>query len=163
MCMLYEGLLLFGLLFFVTWIVLLSTKHCSATTQQMIKQVTLFLVIGGYFIYSWCRGNGQTLPMKTWRIQLVGADYRPLRWQHAVIRYLLAWMWFLPAIVVSYILGLKPVPTFTAIGIGMVVWALTIFLDRERQFLHDKLAGTRLIQLPSAKPSRHESDATTSV
>jgi uncharacterized RDD family membrane protein YckC len=32
--------------------------------------------------------------------------------------------------------------------VGLVGWALTAFLDKDRQFLHDRIAGTRLIALP---------------
>jgi len=31
---------------------------------------------------------------------------------------------------------------------GIVLWSLTAFLDKDRQFLHDKIAGTRLVLLP---------------
>jgi hypothetical protein len=34
----------------------------------------------------------------------------------------------------------------------MLLWALAVFLDRDRQFLHDRLAGTRIIQLPPIAP-----------
>jgi uncharacterized RDD family membrane protein YckC len=33
-----------------------------------------------------------------------------------------------------------------------MAWGLTALLDKDRQFLHDRLAGTRLIALP--KPGR---------
>jgi uncharacterized RDD family membrane protein YckC len=36
----------------------------------------------------------------------------------------------------------------TALAIGFVAWALTAFFDKDRQFLHDRLAGTRLVSLP---------------
>jgi uncharacterized RDD family membrane protein YckC len=32
--------------------------------------------------------------------------------------------------------------------VGVLAWGLTAFLDRDRQFLHDRLAGTRLVLLP---------------
>ena len=38
-----------------------------------------------------------------------------------------------------------------ALAVGIVAWALTAFLDKDRQFLHDRLAGTRLVQLPKIK------------
>ena len=41
----------------------------------------------------------------------------------------------------------SPGQTGIAIVIGMVAWALTAFLDKDRQFLHDRLAGTRLVLL----------------
>ena len=148
MCMLYESLLLFGVLFFTMLLILLLGKQTSPATLQIIKQVSVFLTVGAYFVYFWYKGRGQTLPMKTWRIQLVGADYLPVRWQHAVIRYLLSWLWFLPAMIISHVLGLKPWPTFALLGVGMLAWAMTVFLDPQRQFLHDRLARTRLILLP---------------
>ena len=75
--------------------------------------------MGGYFLGSWLRG-GQTLPMKAWRIRLVGVT--PAR---ALLRLVLA---------------AALLPT----GVS-IVWAL---FDREQQFLHDRLAGTRLIAVP---------------
>ena len=38
-----------------------------------------------------------------------------------------------------------------ALAVGIVLWALTALLDKDRQFLHDRLAGTRLVQLPKIK------------
>jgi uncharacterized RDD family membrane protein YckC len=68
------------------------------------------------FLWCWLRG-GQTLAMKAWRIRLVH-----LSPGKALVRLLLAFVL---------------VPT----GISMV-WAL---FDRDRQFLHDRVAGTRLV------------------
>jgi uncharacterized RDD family membrane protein YckC len=38
---------------------------------------------------------------------------------------------------------------FCAVGIGFL-WAL---VDRDRQFLHDRLAGTAIIEGPRGRPS----------
>jgi uncharacterized RDD family membrane protein YckC len=64
--------------------------------------------------------------MKTWHIQLVGAANEKLTTQRALIRYGFALMSWLPA------------------GAGYL-WPL---VDRDRQFLHDRLAGTRLVSVP---------------
>ncbi len=77
------------------------------------------MVLAGYYIRSWLRG-GQTLAMKAWRIRVM--DITPRK---ALLRFLYA---------------LVLVPT----GIS-ILWA---FFDRDRQFLHDRLAGTRLVLLP---------------
>jgi len=77
------------------------------------------VVLAGYYIRSWLRG-GQTLAMRAWRIRVM--DITPRR---ALLRFLYA---------------LVLVPT----GIS-ILWA---FFDRDRQFLHDRLAGTRLVLLP---------------
>jgi len=67
----------------------------------------------------------------------------------AIVRYLLAWGWFLPALLACTALGLKDKAQIgTAVAVGVLAWGLTAFLDRDRQFLHDRLAGTRLVQLP---------------
>jgi hypothetical protein len=35
----------------------------------------------------------------------------------------------------------------------MLLWALAVFLDRDRQFPHDRLAGTRIVRLPPMAPA----------
>jgi uncharacterized RDD family membrane protein YckC len=150
--MVYEALLLFAILFFVILGVLLTHRHSPQATINRWVQISTFLAFGTYLVYFWTHGTNQTLPMKTWRIRLVMADGSPLRWQHAVIRYLLCWMWFLPAIVIGYGLHLKPQHALILLGVGMIPWALTVFLDRDQQFLHDRLAGTRLISLLTPPP-----------
>jgi len=76
----------------------------------------------------------------------------------ALVRYVLAWGWILPALAVSYFAQLSHKQTGIAIALGIIAWALTAFLDKDRQFLHDKLAGTRLISLP--KPLKTPAAAT---
>lgn len=121
--MCYESLLVLAVL-----AVLFVLPHLmlGAFAQRMaapaIIQAHCFLVLLVYFLWFWLHG-GQTLAMKTWRIRLVSCDGLPLRPGQALLRYLLSWP--------SVLLG----------GAG-IVWAL---LDRDGQFLHDRLAGTRLI------------------
>ena len=64
--------------------------------------------------------------MKTWRIRLVTVDGSPLSLKQAALRFVLA------------LLGLL------LVGVGFW-WAL---FDRDRQFLHDRIAGTRLVRVP---------------
>jgi uncharacterized RDD family membrane protein YckC len=80
-------------------------------------QAFIVVVFAAYFLRCWLRG-GQTLAMKAWHIRLVGLS--PAK---ALSRFLLAAL-FMPT------------------GISLV-WAI---FDRDRQFLHDRLAGTRLVQ-----------------
>jgi uncharacterized RDD family membrane protein YckC len=93
--------------------------------------------------------------MKTWRVRLTGSPTGtdagqsrvPLR--TAVLRYLLAWGWFVPALIVRAAFGLHGKgETAAVIAAGIAAWAMTAFLDKDRQFLHDRLAGTRLVQMP---------------
>jgi uncharacterized RDD family membrane protein YckC len=36
-----------------------------------------------------------------------------------------------------------------AIGVGILAWSSTALFTGNGQFLHDKLAGTRIVQLPA--------------
>ena len=145
--MLYEALLVFGVLFIADLLFEILAQSRHALTLHYVRQFWLFMVIGAYFIFFWCR-SGQTLAMKTWRIKLVAPGSPTVPLNKAMLRYLLAWMWFLPATALDYFFELKSWPSLGLIAIGMTVWAATIMFDKERHFLHDRLAGTRLINFP---------------
>ncbi|MEN9867080.1 MAG: hypothetical protein RL748_2670 [Pseudomonadota bacterium] len=149
MVMIYEGLILFALCFMVGSIFDISTNSRHALYLRHAREAVLFVAIGIYFIYFWVR-NGQTLPMQTWRIKLLGADGSPVRPRQALLRYLFAWMWFLPAIGLGHALGLKIPLTLALLAIWMVLWACAVWLDPQRQFLHDRRAGTRLVTAAAA-------------
>jgi uncharacterized RDD family membrane protein YckC len=122
--MLYDALLLVGVLAAT----LLAPYTLIAAFTQHIASPTLlkahtFLVLLLYFVWFWIHG-GQTLAMKTWHLRLTMADGRPVSLLQGLIRYLLAW------------------PSLCLFGVG-ILWAL---VDRDRQFLHDRLAGTRVIR-----------------
>ena len=90
--------------------------------MRHLFQLYLFLVLGAYFVACWTRG-GRTLPMQTWKIRVVRDDGVAIGIGRAMLRYALAWLSLVP------------------LGAGFL-WA---FFDREGQFLHDRLAGTRMI------------------
>ena len=119
--MLYEMLLLLGVLALLLVFphVLLST-FTHRVAAPVIFQAHFFLVLLVYFLWFWSNG-GQTLAMKTWRIRLTAQDGLPVRPAQALLRFLLCW----PSI---------------ALGGAGIVWAL---FDRDGQFLHDRIAGTR--------------------
>lgn len=142
--MLYEALLLFGVVFFAGWIFDTTTQSRHALMLRHARQLWLFMALGLYFVYFWHR-SGQTLAMKTWRIKLVNKTGERISAFRAIGRYVLAWMWFLPALALDALLGWKNWSSIGLLVAGMVLWALTILLDKDRQFLHDRLAGTRLI------------------
>lgn len=152
-CMLYEAMLVFGVVFVAGLLLDTVTQSRHALTLRHTRQFWLFIVLGAYFIYSWMRG-GQTLAMQTWHIKLEvpGMDSVPLT--KAALRYLLAWMWFLPAMALNFALGLKGWDGIGVIAAGMCLWALTAKLNKDEQFLHDKLAGTRLVSLVPNKTAK---------
>jgi uncharacterized RDD family membrane protein YckC len=77
--------------------------------------------------------------MKTWKLALVDVNGRPPSVGRAIARYVAAWSG--PAIALaSYAATHSRV---AALGLALpYVWAL---FDRERAFLHDRIAGTRLV------------------
>src|SRR3546814_15046497 len=89
-CMMYEAVLLFGVVFLAGYLFDTLTQSRHALMLRHARQAWLFLAIGAYFILCW-RRKGQTLPMKTWNIRLVDRDGRPPSFARRVARSLLAW------------------------------------------------------------------------
>jgi uncharacterized RDD family membrane protein YckC len=90
--------------------------------------------------------------MKTWRMRIVADGHARMPLRTAMLRYLLAWGWFLPALAACALLGIHSKGGIgIALAIGIVAWSMTALLDRERRFLHDRLAGTRVVVLPKAQ------------
>jgi len=123
--MLYDALLALALLFIAAIPFLKIVGDASAPGRRLAFQLYLLAVLYGYFAVFWVRG-GQTLAMKTWRIRLVDVTGAPIGLGRAALRFMLA------------LAGLA------LFGVT-IVWAL---FDRDRQFLHDRLAGTRLVRVP---------------
>jgi len=121
--MVYESLLLCGVVFFAALVFLGVSGGAASGWLRHAFQFYLFLVIGLYFVGSWRRA-GQTLAMKTWGLRLAGADGARVTTRQALVRYVCAW----------------PCLACGAIGI------LYAIFDRDRQFLHDRLAGTRVVR-----------------
>jgi uncharacterized RDD family membrane protein YckC len=119
---LYDSLLLIALVFIATWPFIAFFGDSTHGWRRHLLQGWIVVVAGAYLVWFWTR-SGQTLPMKTWGIRVVRADGAALGTARAIHRYVLA------------LLGLA------ALGLGFA-WAL---FDPERQFLHDRLAGTALV------------------
>jgi uncharacterized RDD family membrane protein YckC len=114
--MVYEAVLLFAVAFFAAWIFFFASGGREALSGWPRLALQLFIAAVFAAYFLWCwLRGGQTLAMKAWRIRLV--EVTP---QRALLRFALA-------------LLLLPVS---------ILWAP---FDREKQFLHDRLAGTRLV------------------
>jgi uncharacterized RDD family membrane protein YckC len=118
----YEAILVIPLLFIGAWIFTIAARSNTTPWNRPLLQIWLLSILGAYFVYCW-RTSGQTLAMKTWRIRVARADGSPLSASVATARYVLG-LWSL-----------------LLCGAGFL-WAL---VDHERQFLHDRLVGTRLV------------------
>jgi len=142
-CWLYEGILLFGVLFIASYLfsTLSQTRH--ALDNRHLQQVFLFVILGIYFTWFWAKG--QTLAMKTWHIRLVDRMGQPLTQGRALLRYTLSWLWFLPALAAIAPFKLSGAESAVILLGWVVVWALLSRFHPQQQFWHDALAGTRLV------------------
>jgi uncharacterized RDD family membrane protein YckC len=156
--MVYEAFLFIAVEALAMFIFLFATQNHHSPTIDHARNAVFFLVAAAYFIHAWT-GSGHTLAMKTWRIKVVKLGYKTVPFRAAAVRYLVAWGWFLPAIVACWAFGWKSAGQVgTAVAVGIAAWALTALFDKDRQFLHDRVAGTRLISLP--KPEKKVKAAT---
>lgn len=144
-CWLYEGTLMFGVVVLPGLIfgILTNTRHALDNRHGL--QGLLFAVLALYFVYFWCKG--QTLPMKTWHIRIVDRSGQPLRWPRALLRYLLAWLWFLPPLAAMAPFQLSGGEVAVLMVGWVILWALLSRFQRDQQFWHDAWAGTRLIDV----------------
>jgi uncharacterized RDD family membrane protein YckC len=142
---LYEGVLLFGVVWLVGMVYGVVTDQRHALKGALGLQLTLFVVLGLYFTYFWS-SQGQTLAMRTWRLRLHAHDGRPPSRRRAAARYLLAWLWFLPALAIVRAAGLtSAVSITTVVGVGVLAYAALARLRADRQFLHDVVCGTCIV------------------
>lgn len=123
--MIYESLLVTAVLFVASFIIIPVVGEMQTAWQRHLFQLYIVGVLFAYFSAFWLR-SGQTLAMKTWRIRLVDRNGGRITFRQALLRFFLA--------LFGLMLG----------GIGFW-WAL---VDRDRQFLHDRIAGTRLVRVP---------------
>lgn len=141
-CWLYEGVLLFGLVFIADYLFDTLSQSRHALAHRALRMGYLFVVLGTYFGWFWSRG--QTLAQKTWRIRVVDRFGQELGQARALLRYLLSWVWLLPPLA-AYGLGLPLFSTLVLCVLWVLAWALASRLQPQRQFWHDVLAGTRLV------------------
>jgi uncharacterized RDD family membrane protein YckC len=126
----YEALLLAALLLVAALPFVMVTHAADAVAARPVFQLYLVAVAAAYFVWQW-RHGGQTLPMKTWGLRVVTRAGTALDLRQAVSRFLFA------------------LAGCTAAGAGFL-WAL---VDRDGLFLHDRLAGTRIIFVPATTSS----------
>jgi uncharacterized RDD family membrane protein YckC len=153
-CWVYEGMLLFGvmvssgLVYFIAayWLTGLAPGDMDIHPQlKSGLQAISFFVLGLYFTWMWHRG--QTLAMKTWRIELVDLQGHRVTRKMAFKRYMASWLWFLPPMAASALLHWPAVEASLLTLAWVTVWALLSRLHPQRQFWHDAMAGTRLISV----------------
>lgn len=158
----YEGLLLAAVVLVVGFLTLPSMPAGNLggvlvsppLAARVLSACLVFGATGLYFTWSWSGGR-RTLPMKTWRLALVRAGGGAVDTRTAVVRYLGAWIG--PVASLAAHAALQPANLgahaawFVALG---YLWPI---VDSDRQFLHDRIAGTRIVMAPpdpaSASPA----------
>ena len=151
---LYEALLLVALALVVGFALLpllstapslLAEKGALPLLKPWDRAISfgcLFAVPGAYCTWGWSAGR-RTLPMKTWRLAMEAAAGAPVGVSRAALRYV-AW-WIGPALAIAAYSALRP--------LGHGRWAVALLalnyawalVNSDRQFLHDRVAGTRLV------------------
>lgn len=145
----YEGLLLIALAICAGFALLpvSSPTHAeSLTIPPVFVRTMMFcaLVAGAAFYYTWFWTDGRrTLPQKTWRLRLVAADGSDVSRAQAVVRYTAGFIG--PALAVAAYAALRGSVVARCAALLLLVNYAWAWIDPDRQFLHDRLAGTRIV------------------
>jgi uncharacterized RDD family membrane protein YckC len=118
----YELLLLSAVIFLAGGVATAVAEITGSGHRRIITQLAVASMALGYFVWQW-HSRGQTLPMKTWRMRLQTATGDRPSPPQALLRALLC------------------IPGYGLCAVT-ILWALA---DHDGQFLHDRLAGTRLV------------------
>ena len=109
---------------------------------QAISFGSLFAAFGAYCAWGWSDGR-RTLPMKTWRLAIESTAGAPVRLSRAALRYIACWIG--PGLAIAAYAGLRPLG-YSRWAVALLAvnyaWAL---VNSDRQFLQDRVAGTRLV------------------
>jgi uncharacterized RDD family membrane protein YckC len=127
----YDSFLLIAILFIVTGIATALNQGAAIEPNDTFYPLYVIIVFGLsylYFAWFWIHG-GQTLGMKTWRIQLYSPNNKEISWKIASIRFFSAFL------------------SWGIFGLGFL-WA---FIDKKNRCWHDLLSHTELLDLRISK------------
>lgn len=148
-CLVYESLLLLAVLFIASLIFHLIIRDTQTSYFKPLFQFYLFIIMGYYFIWFWTHG-GQTLAMQTWKMRIVTNDGSRLTTKKAIVRYLSSLLGIISFVVIDHIVPFEFVTKFHLVLMSLIFFGFGFFwalFDRDHQYLHDRLAGTRIIKL----------------
>jgi len=152
-CWLYEGMLLFAVIFIAGYLFSTLSQTRYALDNRHGLQAFVFLVLGIYFTWFWHKG--QTLAMKTWRIRVVDSHGKSLTQKQAFIRYIFSWVWFLPPLCIAGLFSHTGLDSLLMLAAWVAVWALLTQFQAQGHFWHDIWAGTRLIRFDPISDADH--------
>jgi len=137
MCIAYECVLLFGVLFFFGYAFSALTRFKGAPGElRWAFQIFILLVLAAYFTWFWSEGR-RTLPMKTMDVRLVTRSGAPVSVPRALCRFAVACAMLVAAVAAGTYLH----PGLAVLLLVPAGWAL---VDRDRRALYDLVCGTRL-------------------
>jgi uncharacterized RDD family membrane protein YckC len=138
MCIAYEGVLLFGVLFFFGYAFSALTQFRGAPgVQRWAFQAFIVLVLAAYFTWFWSEGR-RTLPMKTMGVRLVTSSGGPVSVARALCRFVVACAMLVAAIGAGAMLH-------PALGVLVLIPFAWTLADRDRRALYDVVCDTRLV------------------
>ncbi|HLX29856.1 MAG TPA: RDD family protein [Casimicrobiaceae bacterium] len=148
----YEVLLLLPMIIVAGFAFLPFASRAAVATKTLetpspLARTVMFslLVAGSAVFYGWCWSGGRrTLAQKTWRLRLVDRRGALLTPPRALVRYVAFWIG--PAIALGgYALLQQSGHARNALAFFALNYCWAI-VDPDRQFLHDRIAGSVIVQ-----------------
>ena len=118
---LYDSLLLLGILFVATALVLPINNGVAFTQHQYLFSLYLLSICFIFFGWFWTHG-GQTLGLKAWKLKVTSVNHENISWKQAFFRFL------------AFIISMLP------LGIGF----LWLIFDPDKRTLYDRISKTAL-------------------
>ncbi len=161
MAMLYDGMLILALLFFISMIlVVIGTKWLlpvGTTAQQaqllpawyqnLVLTPSFILTLIGFYGVFW-RKSGQTLGMQTWRLKTMNRDGSLLTWWQAIMRILSACV--LPVVcgLIGYALHGHRGAVIFSMFMGLMFNYWFAWFNKQGLTVHDLLSNTVTMKMP---------------
>lgn len=152
-CSLYEQLVLLGVIALTFLLPNLALGILfGVSLPSWVTFLYLYGVLGVYFVWYWTK-SGQTLAMQTWRIRIIDLHGHTLTRKQAMWRYVYGSLWIIPCVGLQWVFHLQKWQIIEMLfTTALFLWPLSIYLDRcvsgDRQSIPDRLARTRLVELP---------------
>lgn len=134
LAIIYDAFLLFALLFITAGLATALNKGHAIEPEHPFYMMYVFCLLTVCFLYFggfWTHG-GQTLGMRTWKIQLIGINEPAISWRQALLRFMVA------------------IASWSVFGLGFI-WSL---FDKQGRTWHDMASQSMLTDL------RHEEAST---
>ena len=161
LALLYDGMLILALLFFVAMILIVVgtwlTSPVGTTAEQAqtlpawyqngVLTPTFIITLVGFYGLFWRRG-GQTLGMQTWRLKTVTTEGKLLTWSQSLIRILSACVVPVLCGLVGYLLHGSRSAILASSVVGLVFNYGFCWFNRQGYAVHDMLSKTVTLKMP---------------